>query len=108
MNRYCRSYAPRRRGGAKEFLAGVGGVRAGVEDPGQHGAEHTEHGAADEKRGGADRRERDAHNERAERGDGGGPGDGPAAFFIGCAVFCVFCTVLAWVFYARPNAPYPG
>jgi NNP family nitrate/nitrite transporter-like MFS transporter len=32
----------------------------------------------------------------------------PTAFFIGCAVFCVFCTVLAWVFYARPNAPYPG
>jgi len=32
----------------------------------------------------------------------------PMAFFIGCAVFCVFCTGLAWVFYARPNAPYPS
>ena len=32
----------------------------------------------------------------------------PSAFFIIVAVYCVFCTVLAWVFYARPKAPYPG
>lgn len=32
----------------------------------------------------------------------------PTAFFIGCAVFCVICTSLAWVFYARPGAPNPS
>ena len=32
----------------------------------------------------------------------------PAAFFIGSAVFCVFCTGLAWFYYARPGAPYPS
>ncbi len=32
----------------------------------------------------------------------------PTAFFIGCAVFCVFCTALAWHYYARPGAPFPG
>lgn len=31
-----------------------------------------------------------------------------AAFFWGCAVFFCFCTMLTWVMYARPNAPYPG
>ncbi|KFF58885.1 MFS transporter [Cryobacterium sp. MLB-32] len=32
----------------------------------------------------------------------------PTSFFIGCAVFCVLCTGLAWFFYARPGAPYPS
>lgn len=32
----------------------------------------------------------------------------PTAFFVGCAVFCVFCTWLAWHYYARPGAPYPS
>ena len=32
----------------------------------------------------------------------------PTAFFIGCAVFCVFCTGLAWFYYARPGAPNPS
>ena len=32
----------------------------------------------------------------------------PTAFFIGCAVWCAFCTGLAWVYYARPGAPNPG
>ena len=32
----------------------------------------------------------------------------PTAFFIGCAVWCAFCTGLAWFFYARPGAPNPG
>lgn len=30
------------------------------------------------------------------------------AFFIGCGVYFLFCTVLTWVMYARPNAPFPG
>ncbi|HZK05750.1 MAG TPA: nitrate/nitrite transporter [Actinomycetaceae bacterium] len=30
------------------------------------------------------------------------------AFFYGCAVYFAFCTVLVWIFYARPKAPYPG
>lgn len=30
------------------------------------------------------------------------------AFFIGCGVFFLFCTVLTWVMYARPKAPFPG
>ncbi|TFB47315.1 MFS transporter [Cryobacterium tagatosivorans] len=32
----------------------------------------------------------------------------PSAFFIGCAVWCAFCTGLAWFYYARPGAPNPG
>jgi len=32
----------------------------------------------------------------------------PTAFFLGCAVFCVFCTGLAWFYYARPGAPNPS
>ena len=32
----------------------------------------------------------------------------PTAFFVGCAVFCVFCTGLAWFYYARPGAPNPS
>ena len=32
----------------------------------------------------------------------------PTTFFIGCSVFCVFCTGLAWFYYARPGAPNPS
>ncbi len=32
----------------------------------------------------------------------------PFAFFVGCAVWCAFCTGLAWWYYARPNAPMPS
>lgn len=32
----------------------------------------------------------------------------PTAFFIGCSVFCVLCTGLAWYYYARPGAPNPS
>ncbi|SEM66571.1 NarK/NasA family nitrate transporter [Cryobacterium sp. TMT1-3] len=32
----------------------------------------------------------------------------PTAFFIGCSVFCVICTGLAWFYYARPGAPNPS
>ncbi len=32
----------------------------------------------------------------------------PFAFFIGCGVFSIFCTSLAWYYYARPGAPYPS
>ncbi|TFC81551.1 NarK/NasA family nitrate transporter [Cryobacterium cheniae] len=32
----------------------------------------------------------------------------PTAFFVGCAVFCVFCTWLAWFYYARKGAPFPS
>lgn len=32
----------------------------------------------------------------------------PTTFFIGCAVYFAGCTVLTWVFYARPGAPRPG
>ncbi|MDJ0376896.1 MFS transporter [Cryobacterium sp. PH31-L1] len=32
----------------------------------------------------------------------------PTAFFIGCSVFCLFCTGLAWFYYARPGAPNPS
>lgn len=32
----------------------------------------------------------------------------PATFFWGCVVFFAIATALTWVFYARPNAPYPG
>lgn len=29
-------------------------------------------------------------------------------FFWGCVVFFLIAAVLAWIFYTRPNAPYPG
>ena len=29
-------------------------------------------------------------------------------FFWGCVVYFVFATALAWIYYARPNAPFPG
>ena len=29
----------------------------------------------------------------------------PRSFFVGCVVFFAFCTVLTWVYYARPGAP---
>ncbi|TFB77261.1 NarK/NasA family nitrate transporter [Cryobacterium glaciale] len=32
----------------------------------------------------------------------------PTTFFIGCSVFCVLCTGLAWFYYARPGAPNPS
>ncbi|MEO6942946.1 MAG: MFS transporter, partial [Terrimesophilobacter sp.] len=32
----------------------------------------------------------------------------PSAFFIICAVWCAFCTALAWWYYARPNAEKPS
>lgn len=32
----------------------------------------------------------------------------PVAFFWGCVVFFAFTTVLVWIYYARPNAPFPG
>jgi MFS transporter, NNP family, nitrate/nitrite transporter len=32
----------------------------------------------------------------------------PRSFFMGCAVFFAFCTVLTWVYYARPGAPKPS
>lgn len=32
----------------------------------------------------------------------------PTVFFIGCVVYFAITTVLVWIFYARPNAPYPG
>ena len=32
----------------------------------------------------------------------------PYAFFVICAVWCAFCTGLAWWYYARPNAPMPS
>ena len=31
-----------------------------------------------------------------------------AGFFWGCMVFFAACTVLTWVMYARPKAPFPG
>ncbi|AOZ73047.1 MFS transporter [Boudabousia tangfeifanii] len=30
------------------------------------------------------------------------------AFFFGSAAFFLLCTVLTWIYYARPNAPFPG
>lgn len=33
---------------------------------------------------------------------------GGQPFFIGCVVFFAICTVLTWIFYARPHAPFPG
>ena len=32
----------------------------------------------------------------------------PASFFIGCLVWCVLCTWLAWYYYARPGAEAPS
>lgn len=32
----------------------------------------------------------------------------PTIFFWGCVIFFIIAAVLAWIFYARPNAPYPG
>ena len=32
----------------------------------------------------------------------------PAIFFWGCVVFFAFATTLVWIYYARPNAPFPG
>ena len=32
----------------------------------------------------------------------------PQVFFLGCAVFFAFATTLTWIYYARPNAPFPG
>ena len=32
----------------------------------------------------------------------------PTTFFVGCSVFCVICTSLAWFYYARPGAPNPS
>lgn len=30
------------------------------------------------------------------------------AFFWGCVVFFIIATALTWIYYARPNAPFPG
>ncbi|NCT92272.1 NarK/NasA family nitrate transporter [Cellulomonas sp. APG4] len=32
----------------------------------------------------------------------------PRAFFLGCTVFFAVCTLLTWVYYARPGAPKPS
>lgn len=32
----------------------------------------------------------------------------PRTFFLGCVVYFASCTILIWVFYARPKAPFPG
>ena len=32
----------------------------------------------------------------------------PHVFFWGCVVFFAFATALVWIYYARPNAPFPG
>lgn len=32
----------------------------------------------------------------------------PTTFYIGCAVYFSIVTVIVWVYYARPNAPFPG
>lgn len=32
----------------------------------------------------------------------------PTTFFWGCVVYFACATTLAWVYYARPNAPFPG
>ncbi|MDK8305970.1 MFS transporter [Corynebacterium imitans] len=32
----------------------------------------------------------------------------PTTFFWGCVVYFAIATILAWVYYARPNAPFPG
>ena len=31
-----------------------------------------------------------------------------AAFFWGCVVYFIITTALVWIYYARPNAPFPG
>jgi len=33
---------------------------------------------------------------------------GGQPFFIGCVIFFAICTVLTWIYYARPQAPFPG
>lgn len=33
---------------------------------------------------------------------------GAPAFFWGCVVFFALCAALTWIFYARPQAPFPG
>lgn len=33
---------------------------------------------------------------------------GPVVWFSICAVFCVICSVICWIRYARPGAPFPG
>lgn len=33
---------------------------------------------------------------------------GPVLWFGICAVFCVICSVVCWIRYARPGAPFPG
>lgn len=35
-------------------------------------------------------------------------GVGGYAFFLGCVAFFALCTVLVWIYYARPRAPFPG
>ena len=32
----------------------------------------------------------------------------PTAFYIGCAVYFTITTIIVWIFYARPKAPFPG
>ncbi|MDO5076573.1 NarK/NasA family nitrate transporter [Corynebacterium sp.] len=32
----------------------------------------------------------------------------PTTFFWGCVVYFMFATALTWIFYTRPNAPFPG
>ncbi len=32
----------------------------------------------------------------------------PTTFFWGCVVYFAITTVLVWIYYARPNAPFPG
>lgn len=32
----------------------------------------------------------------------------PQSFMIGAAIYFALCTVLAWIYYARPRAPFPG
>ncbi|MDO5049794.1 MAG: nitrate/nitrite transporter [Actinomycetaceae bacterium] len=31
-----------------------------------------------------------------------------STFFFACAVYCVICSVICWMLYARKNAPFPG
>lgn len=31
-----------------------------------------------------------------------------SVFFFGTTVYCIFCSILCWVLYARKNAPFPG
>ncbi|WJZ02354.1 nitrate/nitrite transporter [Corynebacterium freiburgense] len=32
----------------------------------------------------------------------------PTTFFWGCVAYFIFATALTWIYYARPNAPFPG